>query len=111
MIDWIEPLLMQDGARCHWSRFTRAELERWQIECTDHPPYSPDLNPIENVWNWIREYISQRYGEQDISLDRLKPVVEDAWQEVPEYMLENLTRSMPKRVQQVIEREGAATDY
>jgi hypothetical protein len=91
MIDWIEPLLMQDGARCHWSRFTRAELERWQIECTDHPPYSPDLNPIENVWNWIREYISQRYGEQDISLDRLKPVVEDAWQEVPEYMLENLS--------------------
>jgi hypothetical protein len=32
MIDLIiEPLLMQDGARCYWSRFTRAELERWLI--------------------------------------------------------------------------------
>lgn len=27
MIDWIEPLLMQDSARCYWSLFTRSEPE------------------------------------------------------------------------------------
>lgn len=111
LMDWIELILMQDGVRCHWSHFTRAMLDRWEINCTDHPPYSPDLNPIENVWSWMRDYISHRYSEQEIPLDRLKPVIEDTCHTVPEYMLENLARSMPQRVQQVIEREGAATDY
>ena len=47
----------------------------------------------------MKEYISQRYGEQEIPLERLRPVVEDAWQVVPEDMLENLMRSMPQRIQ------------
>ena len=25
-------------------------LERHSIEVVDHPPYSPDLNPIEPLW-------------------------------------------------------------
>jgi class 3 adenylate cyclase len=35
-------------------------------------------------------------------------VVGDAWEAVPEDMLENLVRSIPRHIQQVIEREGGA---
>lgn len=29
----------------------------------DHPPYSPDLNPIENVWKLLKGEINKRYPD------------------------------------------------
>jgi transposase len=27
------------------------------------PPYSPDLNPIEIMWAWLKEWITTNYPE------------------------------------------------
>ncbi len=34
------------------------------------PPYSPELNPQENMWNWLKKYISEAgaaKNEQELS--------------------------------------------
>lgn len=111
LADGIEPLLQQDGASSHTARLTRQALAAATIETTSHPPYSPDLNPIENIWDWIKDYISQRYGSMVIALDDMKFVIQDAWDAVPKWLLESLVNSMPERVAEVIRQQGGPTHY
>ena len=42
--------LMQDNAPCHAAKSIKAYLAQQRVELIDWPPYSPDLNPIENIW-------------------------------------------------------------
>ena len=41
---------LQDNAPQHKSVLVRTWLFNNGIQCIDFPPYSPDLNPIENLW-------------------------------------------------------------
>ena len=49
--------LMQDGAGGHSARATIAELNARGIFPVMHPSLSPGLNPIETIWNWMKDYI------------------------------------------------------
>ena len=49
-------ILIQDGARYHTSKATRAFFEQHQDRLIVHqlPSYSPDYNPIEYLWKKIK---------------------------------------------------------
>jgi transposase len=51
--------LVQDNARPHTAGHTQDFLEGKNIKVIVHPPYSPDLNPIEKVWAWMKSEIGQ----------------------------------------------------
>ena len=55
-----EPIAMEDNAPVHKKVHipVREKLER---RCHQHPPNSPDLNPIENIWVHMKHHISQEY--------------------------------------------------
>ena len=43
-----------DNCRVHWSLEALQFCKDNEITVIDWPPYSPDLNPIENVWAFIK---------------------------------------------------------
>lgn len=71
------------------------------------PAFSPDLNPIESVWNWIKDWIEEKHGDQQMTAARLREVVRDAWDAASEDFLNVLIDSMPMRCQVVIDARGA----
>lgn len=46
-----------DNARYYKNRAVRAYLEDSKVELHFLPPYSPNLNPIERLWKWLKERV------------------------------------------------------
>jgi transposase len=78
------------------------------IRPLDFPPYSPDLNPIENLWADMDKRMDSTEAD---TKDELEQLVADTWAATSKDYCEQLARSMPARILQVINRNGAYTDY
>src|SRR5262249_39193053 len=48
-------VLILDNAPCHVAKVVTAEAARLGITIVKLPGYSPDLNPIERLWDWMPE--------------------------------------------------------
>ncbi|XP_011270941.1 hypothetical protein CAOG_09225 [Capsaspora owczarzaki ATCC 30864] len=61
-----EMIFMHDNAPCHKRKDVAKWFETNQITVLDWPANSPDLNPIENAWNMVKNKIYQEreYQEQ-----------------------------------------------
>jgi transposase len=60
---------MQDGAPGHLAGDTLQELSERGIYPIFWPAYSPDLNLIKTVWNWIKDYIKNKWGDIQLLYD------------------------------------------
>ena len=61
-------VLVADGARWHTSR---GLIVPNNIEIITLPPYTPEMNPIEQIWSWLR-----RHGFRNEVFTTLEDVVE-----------------------------------
>lgn len=52
------PLVILDGLRAHKSKMVREYLDstNGHIQVAFLPPYSPDLNPVEYLWAWLKRH-------------------------------------------------------
>ncbi|GFT62944.1 transposable element Tc1 transposase [Trichonephila clavipes] len=79
----------------------------------DWPAYSPDLNPIEHVWDALGRRIAARLHHPE-NTKQLKQMVIEEWALLPQEMLHQLVLSMRRRCEANIAlatRELLATDY
>ena len=75
-----------------------------------HPPSSPDLNPIENIWVHMKHQISKEYC-QVTSVKIMKDVVVNIWNDFGDHKWDHLIESMLDRIRAVIEAKGSSTPY
>ena len=100
---------MQDNAPGHQAQETIQELNERNISRIFWPPFSPDLNPIETVWNWMKNYIENKWGDIQLSYDVLREAVTEAWHSITVEQLESLVDTMQQRCQDVINAQGGYT--
>lgn len=103
---------MQDNASPHRAKVTLDDLANHGIEPIDWPALSPDLNPIETLWDKMKDILQHRHGHV------LKPKrwemrawVLEAWDAIEETTLRDLIESMPHRCEAVIAAGGGWTKY
>lgn len=108
---------MQDNAPIHRARATLDWLSAHRIEVLDWPPYSPDLNPIENVWSALKWKLTRTNrpeippGTAEEVRATLKAAIWSAWDDLSADLIEEIADSMKKRVECVIKNEGWYTPY
>jgi hypothetical protein len=105
-------VFVQDNAPGHKAKNTMEHLGRLGITTFKWPALSPDLNPIEHCWNWMKDYLQTKYGDQKFSSVQLRGKVLEAWDAaVTEEKLETLIGSMQQRCVDVIAAEGGSTHW
>lgn len=72
------------------------------------PPYSPDLNPIENIWSILKLQVAKHRPE---TTEGLKTMIKAAWDAIPAETLKNLSDSMKRRCEAVIKSKGGPINY
>ncbi|RPA91796.1 hypothetical protein L873DRAFT_1712640 [Choiromyces venosus 120613-1] len=74
---------MEDNAPAHNLDFTNYEREKEGIDKVDWPPNSPDLNPIEHLWNIMKSRIQTRRGVERVTSEgAMKLVLQQEWEKI-----------------------------
>lgn len=103
-------ILMQDNARPHVARIVNEYLDEVDIERMVWPACSPDLNPIEHLWDQLQRRIRRRPALPD-SLHDLRIALQEEFDALPQEFVTHLIDSMPNRLNEVILARGGHTRY
>ena len=72
-------VIILDNFRTHHSKKVREEAEKLNISLVYLPPYSPDLNPIENIWKGVKRFVSEN---SPLNVEELKKIVAKAFKKL-----------------------------
>ncbi|GFW85389.1 transposable element Tc1 transposase [Trichonephila clavipes] len=70
----------------------------------DWPAYSPDLNPIEHVWDTLGRRIAERL-HHPVNTQQLKQMLVEEWALLPQEILHQLVLSIRRRCEATIAAE------
>lgn len=101
---------MDDGASCHDANEVIDFCSQKGIQRPFWPPNSPDMNPIEWMWGYLKiELANLKAKPRD--LEELKRVVTNIWAKMDFSYIDKLFQTMPKRILTLIQKEGQNTKY
>ena len=103
------PFIFQDdNAPVHRARGVETWLENQGINRMQWPAQSPDLNPIENLWNDIGMAIMR---ERPVTKHQLTQCIRTTWTNITINRIRRLYDSLPRRVRDTVRMRGYPTRY
>lgn len=101
-------IFMHDNDPKHKSKLVTDYLAQKHINVLDHPPQSPDLNPIEHLWDEIGREVQKKHVT---NRKQLMEEIRVVWDTISPEKTQNLVESMPRRLAEVIKYKGGHTHY
>src|SRR4051794_32690639 len=106
-----ESIFMEDGAPIHTAKYSKNWRQQHNIFSMKWPAQSPDLNPIENIWQQLKTSIEKR-KQRPRNKEELLQALQEEWENLKKKnCLEKLVKSMPKRIREVIKSNGMPINY
>ena len=103
-------IFQHDGARCHTAKSVQQWLQEQGVEVLE--PWSgnsPDLNPIENCWDVVKNKVRSHKPSSHAELIK---TIKQVWtQQISATYCEKLVTSMPRRIQAILKAKGKHTKY
>ena len=85
---------MDDDAGPHWARIC---LQQEAIELLPWPTMSPDMNPIEHLWDYLGRKVNAHTPKCQ-NIQELRTALLQEWQQCPQHRLRRLIHGMGRRV-------------
>jgi transposase len=100
---------MEDNAPVHKGACVKPRMDlKWPPY--EHPSNSPDLNPIENIWAYMKLQVTLKYKYVS-SQAEMRRLVLEMWNNFSDSQWDGLIASMPERMKAVIKAKGGSTRY
>ncbi len=102
----------QDNASCHKAQI----ISDWFLEhdneftLLEWPPQSPDLSPIEHLWDVVEREI-HIMDVQTTNLQQLCDAIMTIWTKISEECFQHLVESMPRRIKAVLKAKVGQIRY
>nr|CAH7739400.1 unnamed protein product [Callosobruchus chinensis] len=103
-------IFMDDNATPHRTRAVQQALENGNIAKLEWLAMSPNMNPIEHVWDYVSRAIFNRNNSLR-STQELIVVATEEWDNIPQEVTHNLIIGMHRRVDALIRSRGGNTKY
>jgi hypothetical protein len=95
--------ILQDRAKPHTADSTEEFIAEKGILMVDNPRSSPELNPIEKVWGWIKHEANKNIPA---NLDQFKQLITKLWNEIPQAVINQYIEYNQTVVNEIIEARG-----
>ena len=102
--------LQQDNARPHVANIVKNHLRENHIDVLPWPSISPDLAPIEHVWEELDRRLRRR-PNQPRTLANMAACLQEEWNNMPQRVIQRIIGSMRSRCKAVISSNGGHTRY
>jgi hypothetical protein len=99
---------LQDRGPPHRVKQSISYLKEKKIKTIFLPGNSPDLNPIENCFGFVKYRLDRKDTR---NLKKMKRSIKTEWAKLDKEYLKKRCDSMPKRLKEVIETQGTMTKY
>jgi len=99
----------QDNDPKHTSGFTQEFFAKKKINWWKTPPESPDLNPIENVWGSMKQFLQKECKPQNLA--DLKKGIRTFWRRMTPEVCSDYIAHIQKVMIKVIEVKGEPSGY
>ncbi len=103
-------ILQQDNAPPHTAGVTRRFLNQQNVNVLAWPALSPDMSPIEHVWDVLKTRIARRLNPPQ-NLHQLRVAAIAEWQNIPQQEIATKINSMHRRCTAVVNANGGHTRY
>ena len=101
--------LQQDNDPKHRSKHIENFFEENGVNWWGFPPESPDLNPIENVWGSLKQFLRNSYKPKN--LDELKLGIQQFWMTMTPEVCKKYIQHLQKVIPKVVELNGEPSGY
>ena len=86
------------------------DLQANNIPVLSWPALSPDMTPIEHVWDDLSRRVAQRPSQPD-TLRQMELALNQGWQRMPQRVIRNIIDSMRRRCLACVAQNGGHTRY
>jgi hypothetical protein len=101
-------VLQQNKARHHMARIIRARLAANNVNTMRWPAMSPDMNPIEHIWDVLGRNVRRHHAPQNI-LQLTHALIADL-NNLPNNLAQRFVNSMRRRVDALLRARDGPTD-
>lgn len=102
--------LMDDNAPPHRALVVNEFIAQQRVQRMDWPSRSPDLNPIENVWDILQRRVRDNHPPAT-NIQELFQFLQQEWDAMPQQTLAAVITSMRRRCNECMEANGGHTHY
>lgn len=109
-LDPAKTIFQQDNDPKHTCKKAKKWFKNNKITTMTWPAQSPDLNPIEHLWQHCKSQLA-KYDTPAKGVLELWERVQEVWNNIEPAVCQNLISSMPRRIEAVIKAKGGHTKY